>query len=407
MLENLPEFKPNRIAIKLKPAGEKAVKQNHPWVFNESIRKQSNEGQVGDLAIIFDQRRNKFLAAGLWDPFSPIRIKVLHFHQPAQINDSWFESKIKAAHQKRMPLLETDTNSYRFIYGENDGLPGLIADVYDKVLAVKLYSFIWLPYLKIIFPLLLKQSGCKTLILRLSRKMQNAPHLLYGLTDGQIIEGDLTSEEVLFKEHGLTFIANVIHGHKTGFFLDHRYNRKKIGSLSKNKSVLDVFAYAGGFSAHALAGGAKRVISLDISAQALATAKRNVALNVKNAQHEILKADAFEAMEQMVAENKNFDVMIVDPPSFAKKGDEVEKALLNYARLATLAIQLVAPNGILLMASCSSRVTKEAFFETIEYEFSQSGRTFRRLEQNEHDLDHPVTFPEGAYLKSGYYLIGE
>ena len=235
--------------------------------------------------------------------------------------------------------------------------------------------------------------------------MQNAPHLLHGLADGQVIKGHLSSEEVHFKEHGLTFIANVIHGHKTGFFLDHRKNRKRIGAYAKDKNVLDVFAYAGGFSAHALAGGAKHVLSLDISAQALETAKRNVALNISNAQHEVLKADAFAAMEQMVLEQKNFDIIIVDPPSFAKKGEEVEKALINYARLASLAIRLVAPNGILLMASCSSRVTKEAFFKTIEREFSQSGRSFQLLEQDEHDIDHPVSFPEGAYLKCGYYLI--
>ncbi len=405
MLEHLPDFVPKRLAIKLKPAGEKAVKQKHPWVFNESIRKQNVVGIAGDLAIIFDQRKNKFLAVGLWDPFSPIRVKILQFHQSAQINKDWFEEKIKEAYQKRHSLLETDTNSFRFIYGENDGLPGLIADVYADVLVVKLYSFIWIPYLKIIFPLLLKQSGCKTLVLRLSRKMQQEPSLLYDLSDGQIIEGSLASEEVHFREHGLTFIANVIRGHKTGFFLDHRSNRKRIGELAKGKKVLDIFAYAGGFSVHALAGGAKKVISLDISAQALEAAKKNVALNVESAKHEIMKVDAFIGMEQLIAAGELFDLIIVDPPSFAKKGAEIERALLNYSKLATLAIKLVKSGGVLLMASCSSRVNKQTFFDTIEKAFSQSGRRFQLLESNEHDIDHPVTFPQGAYLKSGYYLI--
>lgn len=405
MLENLPTFEPKRLAIKLKPAGEKAVKQGHPWVFDESIRKQSRAGQAGDLAVIFDQRRNSFLAVGLWDPFSPIRIKVLQVHKSATINKQWFESKIDAAYEKRLPLLATDTNSYRFVYGENDGLPGLIADVYADVLVVKLYSFIWLPYIKTIFPILLQKSGCEKLVLRLSRKLQNAPHLLYGLSDGQVLTGRLASEEVHFKEHGVTFAANVIHGHKTGFFLDHRHNRKRIGELAKGKTVLDVFAYAGGFSVHALVGGATQVTSLDISAQALEAAKNNVALNIENARHEIIKADAFESLLTMKNQGRTFDIIVVDPPSFAKKGGEVEKALVNYARLAALAIALVNPGGILLMASCSSRVSRDVFFQAIEAQFSESGRHFELLERHDHDIDHPVSFPEGAYLKCGYYQI--
>ena len=403
MLENLPDFKPKRLAVKLKPAGEKAVKQGHPWVFDESIRKQSGEGKAGDLAIIFDQRKNKFLAVGLWDPFSPIRIKILQVHQSATIDAVWFENKIKAAHEKRLPLLRTDTNSYRFIYGENDGLPGLIADVYADVLVVKIYSHIWMPYIKIIFPILLEKCGCKTLVLRLSRKLQNTPHLLFGLSDGAIVKGALASEEVPFKEHGIKFTANVIHGHKTGFFLDHRHNRKLIGDLSKGKTVLDVFAYAGGFSVHALVGGATAVTSLDISRQALDIAEKNVSLNINNANHHTIKGDAFEVLRKMIKENRVFDIVIIDPPSFAKKQEEVEKALLKYAELAELGAQLVAANGILLMASCSSRVTKEEFFQTIEEKFTETGRFFRLEASNTHDIDHPVNFPEGAYLKSGYY----
>ena len=155
MLEKLPQITPQKLAIKLKPAAQKAVRHGHPWVFESGIVKQNKEGNAGDLAIIFDQRRNKFLAIGLFDPHSPIRIKILQKDNSANIDTAWFQEKIETAYAKRRPLLKTDTNSYRLIYGENDGLPGFIADVYDHVLVVKLYSAIWLPFLKQILPILL------------------------------------------------------------------------------------------------------------------------------------------------------------------------------------------------------------------------------------------------------------
>jgi 23S rRNA (cytosine1962-C5)-methyltransferase len=405
VLENFPDIPTQRIAIKLKPAAEKAVRKGHPWIFDEAIRKQSVEGNPGDLAIIYDQKKNKFLAVGLYDPHSPIRIKLLHFNTPAQINVDWFEATIKKAFELRKPLLETATDSYRLIHGENDNLPGLIADVYAGVLVVKLYSQIWLPYLKMVLPKLIEISNCKTLVLRLSRSLQNEPDKLHGLKEGQVLLGELPEEEVIFKEYGLKFSANVIKGHKTGFFLDHRNNRKKVGEMAKGKSVLDIFSYAGGFSVHALGGGAKKVISLDISAQALAMAQKNVALNFENANHDIMAVDAFEGMETLRQEGEIFDIVIVDPPSFAKRDSERQKAMSTYARLCKLAIYLVAPNGILLMASCSSRIKADVYFELVQRQLMESSRKFKYLEQTFHDVDHPVGFPEGAYLKSVYYRL--
>ena len=405
MLENFPDIPIQRIAIKVKPAAEKAIHKGHPWVFEEAIRKQSIKGNPGDLAIIYDQKKNKFLAAGLFDPFSPIRIKVLHFHTSAQIDADWLEARIKTAHTLRLPLLETETDSYRLIHGENDGLPGLIADVYAGVLVVKLYSQIWLPYLKIVLPKLVEVSQSKVLVLRLSRAMQQAGDSIYGLKDGQVLMGTLSDQSVIFREHGLKFSANVIQGHKTGFFLDHRNNRKKIGQISEGKSVLDIFAYAGGFSVHALGGGAREVIGLDISAQALSMAQDNVALNFKKVNHQIMAVDAFEGMQQLHSQGKTFDIVIVDPPSFAKRDSERLRALNTYSRLCQLAIHLVAPNGVLLMASCSSRIKADEYFDLVLREIQNSGRGFEELEKTYHDIDHPVGFPEGAYLKSVYYRL--
>ncbi|MFT4761056.1 MAG: 23S rRNA (cytosine1962-C5)-methyltransferase, partial [Saprospiraceae bacterium] len=390
---------------KLKPAAQKAVRHGHPWIFESGIIKQNKEGNAGDLAIIFDQRRNKFLAIGLFDPHSPIRIKILQTEKAANIDTAWFQEKIETAFAKRFKLLKTDTNSYRFIYGENDGLPGFIADVYDNVLVIKLYSTIWFPYLKMMLPVLLDISNCKTLVLRLARSLQKMPEALYGLSDGMLLHGDLENEEVIFREYGLRFTANVIHGHKTGYFLDHRHNRKRVGELAKGKTVLDIFAYAGGFSVHALAGGATEVTSLDISAKALKMSEKNVALNDLKANHQTMAIDAFKGLEQLYQEGKTFDLIIVDPPSFAKRESEREKAMDSYMRLAKMSLKIVARNGILLLASCSSRVTSDEFFALNEQVLRQSGRKFQEMERHFHDIDHPIGFKEGAYLKAIYYQM--
>jgi 23S rRNA (cytosine1962-C5)-methyltransferase len=395
----------NKIAIKVKPSIEKIIRQGHPWLFEGGITKQSTEGKAGDFAVIFDNKKNKFLGIGLYDPFSPIRVKMLHANSAVQINAAWFEMKIKTAYEKRLPLLQTKTNSYRLIYGENDGLPSLIADVYADVLVIKLYSLIWLPYLDILQEILLKVSHCNTLVLRLSRNVEQQKAHLNGLKDGQVLYGELKNETIIFTEHGLKFQANVIHGHKTGYFLDHRHNRKKVGELAKNKRVLDVFAYAGGFSVHALAGGAKEVISLDISKQALELSKENAALNPHKGKHETMAIDAFEGLENLHKQRKEFDMVIIDPPSFAKKDLETERAIKSYARLAKAGINLVAKNGILILASCSSRVSADDFFDTVTNELRRSRRAFEILEKTFHDIDHPIGFAEGAYLKTIYFRI--
>jgi 23S rRNA (cytosine1962-C5)-methyltransferase len=395
----------NKIAIKVKPSIEKIIRQGHPWLFEGGITKQNSEGKAGDFAVIFDNKKNKFLGIGLYDPFSPIRVKMLHANSAVQINAEWFEMKIKTAYEKRLPLLQTKTNSYRLIYGENDGLPSLIADVYADVLVIKLYSLIWLPYLDILQEILLKVSHCNTLVLRLSRNVEQQKVHLNGLKDGQVLYGELKNETIIFTEHGLKFQANVIHGHKTGYFLDHRHNRKKVGELAKNKRVLDVFAYAGGFSVHALAGGAKEVISLDISKQALELSKENAALNPHKGKHETMAIDAFEGLENLHKQRKEFDMVIIDPPSFAKKDLETERAIKSYARLAKAGINLVAKNGILILASCSSRVSADDFFDTVTNELRRSRRAFEILEKTFHDIDHPIGFAEGAYLKTIYFRI--
>ncbi len=380
------------------------VKKGHPWVFDKSIVKQSKKGTAGDLAIIFDRKKNKFLACGLFDPHSPIRIRILQVHRPAMIDPDWYAQKLQTAFAERRPLLETDTNSYRLVYGENDGLPGLVADVYDKVVVLKLYAHCWIPHLPVLLPSVLETSGAETAVLRLSRLLQKTGHLR-GHYDGEILHGRLPKEVVYFREHGVSFSANVIKGHKTGHFLDHRHNRRRIGEMASGKTVLDVFSYTGGFSIHALAGGAAEVTSLDISAAALKTARYNASLNPSAGRHILIEGDAFEELGRLTKSGKRYDIVVIDPPSFAKQAGEVAVAKKQYQRLAELGAEMVHRGGVLLLASCSSRIGAEDFYDWVTAHLRQAGYGFTILEKTQHDIDHPVRFPEGAYLKSIYLKV--
>jgi len=199
------------------------------------------------------------------------------------------------------------------------------------------------------------------------------------------------------------FSANVIKGHKTGYFLDHRANRKRVGELSKGMKVLDVFSYSGGFSVHALAKGAKEVTSLDISKQALALAVANGKLNSHKGAHITIIGEAFVEMQRLISQNKKYNIVVIDPPSFAKSAKEVDMAKKKYAQLARLGAQLMARNGTLVLASCSSRVTPVDFFRINEEALKTSGRKFSVIDKTYHDSDHPISFTEGEYLKCGYY----
>ncbi|WP_452229874.1 MULTISPECIES: class I SAM-dependent rRNA methyltransferase [unclassified Lacinutrix] len=392
-----------RIAVKLNAKGERSVMQEHPWVFSDSIIKTNKDPQTGDLAIIFGKNKNKIIGFGLFDLASPIRIKMIHHGDPIAIDASFFNQKIVEAFSKRTSLLKTNTNSYRLLFGENDGFPGLIADVYDTVLVVKVYSEIWLNYLQSILEALIKTSDCKTVVLRLSRNLEQSK--AHDLKDGEVVYGILENEVVQFVEHGVQFSANVIHGHKTGYFLDHRLNRKQVGAWSRGKTVLDVFSYAGGFSVHALANQAKEVTSLDISKQALEMAVANGKLNTYSGTHKTIAGDAFAAMKQLVKNNTTYDVVVIDPPSFAKQQSEIDLAKKKYAQLASLGLQLTAKNGLLVLASCSSRILAQTFFDINAQVLRDSNRNYKVILKTEHDTDHPIGFPEGAYLKCGYYRL--
>lgn len=404
ILNQLQQFqasKFNNQAVRLTSAAERSLISGHPWIFSNSILKIKSTAKTGDLCVIFNKSGKKILGIGLFDANSPIRIKVLTNEGGVKIDKSFFKSTISNALKKRIPLFDTVTNSYRLIHGENDFLPGLIIDVYNDVIVIKLYSVIWCRFLKLIIEVILEELSVSAIILRLSRKIEK--ELDGQLNDGDLLYGKLLNPTVPFFEHGVQFSANVISGHKTGYFLDHRENRRRVGLLSKNKKVLDIFSYAGGFSVHALANGAKSVTSLDISEQALHIAKQNASLNSFRGNHVTIADDAFEAMNKLIAKKEVYDIVVIDPPSFAKSKSEISLAKKKYKQLAELGAKLTAKNGYLILASCSSRVIADSFFEMNKQGLKQSNRYFILEKKTFHDIDHPVKIPEAAYLKCGYY----
>ncbi len=391
------------MALRVSPAAERAIRGGHPWLFAEAIRHQSFAGKPGDLAVIFDQKR-RFLAVGLYDPHSPIRVRILQTGEQANIDGDWFADKVATAVSLRAPLAQPHTTGYRLIHGENDGLPGLVVDRYDRTLVMKLYTAVWLPHLLDVLDGVTAVTHPQRIILRLSRFAQRHPEHLYGLENGQLLAGEPLKESVTFLENGLHFEVDVVNGQKTGFFLDQRENRARIEKLTAGKRVLNVFAYTGGFSLYAARGGAKRVVSTDLSQPALATAMRNFKRNQDNkavaaCEHEVLVGDAFQVLRQLRETRRLFEVVIIDPPSFAKRQDEVERALTAYGRLARLALGVLKPGGTLVMASCSSHVTADHFFQTIHQAAEKVARPLQEIERTAHPLDHPIAFPEGAYLK--------
>ncbi len=398
------EFSADRIAVHLAPAATRAARRGHPWIYDQGIRKQNRDGETGDLTVLFDKNRN-FIGIGLYDPESPIRIRVLHVGKQVQIDTAWLQQRLIDIFGKRKPLLDDPaTTGYRLIHGENDALPGLVIDRYDTTLVIKLDTAAWLPHLGVLVDLCRSLQDPERIVLRLSRSVKASPALPADTSDGSILFGPPLDGPVIFLENGIRFEAEPVDGQKTGFFLDQRDNRARVGDLAKDKSVLNVFAYTGGFSLYAARGGATSVVSLDISAPALEAAERNFTLNqdiasIAATKHEGLCDDAFDAMKQLAEQNRRFDVVILDPPSFARKQADVDKAVAAYERLARLGLRVLRRDGILVAASCSARVPAEVFFQTIQRAATGSKRPLNIIERTTHALDHPIGFPEGAYLK--------
>ncbi len=392
-----------RLRLRLTAAAESIIRHGHPWVYSDSIREQNREGTTGELAVIYD-RNDRFLAIGLYDALSPLRVRILHVGKPATLDSAWWAQHLRKSLERRQGLGTPDTTGYRLVHGESDGWPGLVLDRYGEVLVLKLYTGAWLPRLDEIAALIVAECQPVRLILRLSRNLQDDAARV-GRTDGSTLFGAVDPGLAIFRENGLTFEADVLKGQKTGFFLDQRENRRIVEGLSAGAEVLNAFSFSGGFSLYAARGGARRVTDLDISRHALDSGARNFALNqdvapVRGCQREALQVDVFAWLGNAGA--RSFDVVILDPPSLAKREADRPEAIEAYARLAFEGMRRVRPGGWLLAASCSAHVRAEEFFSTVRSALSRTPQRWTEVQTTEHPVDHPADFPEGRYLKAIY-----
>src|SRR5437867_11046235 len=401
------------LRLRVTGAAETAIRAGHPWVFSDSLREQNREGRLGELAAIYD-RKNRFLAIGLFDPGSPLRVRVLHAGQPVAIDAAWWRERLRQAIARRDGMFDERTTGYRWINGESDGWPGLVLDRYDTTLVLKLYTAAWLPRLGEVVDLIgsVRLAWCRQerppstaapdrestggfcrrdtangLVLRLSRNVKEAARAKFNLSDGQWLVGERQDSRIIFLESALCFEADIVRGQKTGFFLDQRENRRIVESLARDRDVLNAFSFTGGFSVYAARGGARSVTDLDISRYALAGSKRHFALNshvsgVASCRHELIHADAFKWSEQ--GRKRRFDFVILDPPSLAKRESERSRAIQVYHKLASDGIQRLKRDGILAAASCSAHVSAEEFFAAVREAAKESRREFTELRTTGH-----------------------
>ena len=396
-----------RLAVRVTRDAERHIRAGHPWVFDRSIE-SAKPGEPGDLAVVFDRTRD-FLAIGLYDPTSPLAIRILHAGEPTTIDDQWLARAIEASIGRRRSLVDRgDTTALRLVHGENDGLGGLVIDRYESNLVLKLYTVAWIPWLDHLVEAALASVGpdeVDRVVLRLSRQVGSAVEAFgsdEAVFDGAVVHGPRLDGAVTFSENGLLFRADLVRGHKTGHFLDQRDNRQLIRSLAADRTVLDVFACTGGFSVHAAAGGARSVTSVDVSRPALEASCANIALNpaAAGSHHHVRVGDAFAVMEELAGNGSRFDLVVIDPPAFAQRRSQVERALSAYERLAALGAELTVPGGLLFQASCSGRVTADDLAAVVSSGLRRSGRRWIERERTGQPVDHPVGFAQGGYLKA-------
>jgi 23S rRNA (cytosine1962-C5)-methyltransferase len=381
-----------------------AIERGHPWIYDRAVAHAPARLQPGDLVAVLHGRER--LAVAYADPGRAIAARVLDLDADARIDEHWARERAARAGQcRRVNPALAHTNAFRAIHGENDFMPGLVVDVYDDTGVVVFdglaAAVFWSPHLDAVL------GGLATAGIDLARLWALPVKAARGATDAQAgryagaVRGHPPADVIVIHEHGAEFEVDVRRGQKTGLFLDQRDNRRLVGKLAAGARVLNLFAYTGGFSVHAALGGARRVISVDSAAPAMAAAARNFARNgVDPEQHEFVAGDAFTFLEQARDRSERYDLVILDPPSFAPSERTRARGLGAYRTLNSLALTIVEPGGLFMSASCSSHVTEADLIGVVGQAALQSRRRVRILDIRGAASDHPVlpAFPEGRYL---------
>jgi 23S rRNA (cytosine1962-C5)-methyltransferase len=385
--------------IILKPGREKSVLQRHPWIFSGAINFIKGDPKSGDTVEVISSTGD-WLCTAAYSPNSQIRARIWSWDKNEAIDSEFFERRIFQCIDRRKSLgLFQQTDALRLVHGESDGLPGLVADSYKKTVVLQVLSTGMERWKEQVAQILKSTMQAKCIIERSDVEVRK----LEGLAEstGPML-GDCLEEGITIKEYGLRFFVDVLHGQKTGFYLDQRGNRKLAGGLLHGKRVLNCFSYTGGFAIHALAGGADEVISIDSSDEALQTGRRNMQLNdLPEARATWIEADVFQALRTMRDKAEKFDAIILDPPKFAPTIAHAEKAARAYKDINLLAFKLLKPGGLLFTFSCSGGISLDLFQKIIAGAALDAGVDAKVVHWMHQAADHPVAlnFPEGSYLK--------
>jgi 23S rRNA (cytosine1962-C5)-methyltransferase len=399
--------------IILKPGREKSLLRRHPWVFSGAVAQVNGDPQSGQTVDV-RAADGQWLARAAYSPASQIRARVWTFDPDEAVDADFFRRRIDSALAARASLgLDAVTDAMRLIHAESDRIPGLVVDRYGQVLVVQVLTAGCEFWRETLADLLLEASGATAIYERSDADVRELEGLLprVGLLRGAKIESRIT-----ITEYGLKFLVDIEHGHKTGFYLDQRANRNRVGQLAAGRDVLNCFCYTGGFSVHAARGGAKSVVSVDTSADALAIGQENAVLNGIQADVstgsttalEWLEADVFTALRKFRDQDRAWDLIILDPPKFAPTAAQAEKAARGYKDINRLAFKLLRPGGILVTFSCSGGIDAALFQKIVASAALDAGVEAQIVETLTQGPDHPVSihFPEGAYLK-GLVIVKE
>ena len=382
-------------AIHLKPGREASLLRGHPWLFSGAIARIDPSLSPGAVATAVASD-GKPLGLGFYNEKSDIAFRLLTPDASASIDRAFWKQRIESALSLRKRIIPSDTDAYRLINAEGDGMPGLVADRYGDVLVMTIGTRGIENHRGDILDLLVESLHPKTVIERSEGKSRRRE----GLEDRiGIADGSDVPERIVILENGLKFEVDAVNGQKTGFFLDQRENRRIIGSISGSMNVLNAFAYTGAFSVYAAAGGADRVVTLDVSEKACEAAVRNLTLNGFSAErHTVVAADAFTYLRQT---NEIFGMVILDPPAFAKTRADVDRAARGYKDANLQAVRKLNRGGILATFSCSNHLDAELFDKIILSAVRDCRRTAQILRILGPGPDHPVllSHPEGRYLK--------
>lgn len=384
--------------IYLKSGKEESLKRFHPWVFSGAISRIEGNVQEGDLVEVFTAQ-GTFIARGHYQVGS-IMVRVLTFDEHETIDECFWQHRLEEAFLKRIAIgiaQRTDNNTYRLVHGEGDNLPGLVIDIYGRTAVMQAHSAGMHFQRMEIAQALMKVMDSKIDHIYYKSDTTLPYKAELGQENGFLIGG---SKENIATEYGLKFHIDWLKGQKTGFFVDQRENRSLLERYSQGRNVLNMFCYTGGFSVYALRGGAARVDSVDSSAKAIELTKQNVALNfTDDGRHHAYAEDAFKFLDEM--EKDQYDLIILDPPAFAKHRDVLRNALQGYRRINAKAFEKIKHGGILFTFSCSQAVNKDQFRTSVFTAAAASGRKVSILHQLTQPADHPVNIyhPEGEYLK--------